>query len=251
MPIRCDLKLNSGMKKIRCFIVDDEPLAINVIEQHLSKLDAFEICGKSTKPVEALAQIKMLQPELLFVDIEMPDINGMELIATLSHKPAVILTTAYREYAVEGFELNALDYLVKPIPFARFLKAIEKFWEKQSPAVAAPTSDTDACLFVKADRKTIRIALDDICYVEGVKDYTRIVLADQKIMTKVSIGNFLKELPEDRFIRVHKSFVVAKHKIKAFTALDVEINGVEIPIGRQYRESFFEQIDAGKNQTRK
>ena len=234
------------MKKITCFIIDDEPLAIKVIEQHLSKLTLFEVCGSSTNPVEALAQIKARQPDLLFIDIEMPEINGMELIATLQNKPAIIITTAYREYAVEGFDLNVLDYLVKPIPFARFLKAIEKFLEKRVSAPATlPGPDHEACLFVKADRKTIRILLDDILYVEGVKDYTRIVLATQKILTKVSIGNFFKYLPADRFIRVHKSFIVARNKITAFTALDVEINGMEIPIGRLYRAAFFEQVEAG------
>jgi two-component system LytT family response regulator len=236
------------MKKFRCFIVDDEPLAINVIEQHLSKLSPFEVCGKSTNPVEALAQIKVLQPDLLFIDIEMPEITGMELIATLQNKPAVIITTAYREYAVEGFELNALDYLVKPIPFTRFLKAIEKFLEQRLPPPDIATAqDHSSCIFVKADRKTIRILLDDICFVEGIKDYTRIVLATQRIITKVSIGNFFKELPADRFIRVHKSFIVARNKITAFTALDIEVNGVEIPIGRLYKEAFFEQVER-KNQ---
>ncbi len=235
------------MKKVRCFIVDDEPLAIQVIEQHLSKLSAFEVCGQSTSPVEALAQIKMHQPDLLFIDIEMPEITGMELIATLQNKPAIIITTAYREYAVEGFDLNVLDYLVKPIPFTRFLKAIEKFLEKQAAPAKAPEQDKEACIFVKADRKTIRILLDDVLFVEGIKDYSRIVLATQKIMTKVSIGNLFKELPKDRFLQVHKSFIVAKNKITAYTALDVELNGVEIPIGRMYKEAFLEQMESGKN----
>ena len=231
------------MKKIRCYIIDDEPLAIKVIEQHLLKLEQFDICGYSTKPLEALAQIKQLTPDLLFIDIEMPEINGMELVATLTHKPEVIFTTAYREYAVEGFELNALDYLVKPIPFPRFLKAIEKFLEKHMATTApAPVDETNAFILIKADRKTLRIALDDILYAEGIKDYTRIVLAHQKIMTKVSIGNFFQELPADRFIRIHKSFIVAKNKITAFTALDVEINGIEIPIGRQYKEEFLKRM---------
>ncbi len=240
------LKSIYGMKKVRCFLLDDEPLALQVIEQHLSKLNDFEVCGTSTKPLEALTQIKMLQPDLLFVDIEMPDLKGLELIAMLQNKPAVILTTAYREYAVEGFDLNVLDYLVKPIPFSRFLKAIEKFMDKRLPPVVASVRDSEACIFVKADRKTIRVLLDDICYVEGIKDYTRIVLLNQKIITKVSIGNFLKELPAGRFVRVHKSFVVAKNKIHAFTALDVEVNGAEIPIGRLYKDSFFQQMEEEK-----
>lgn len=232
------------MKKFRCFIVDDEPLAINVIEQHLSKFEQFEVCGKSTSPVEALTQIKMLQPDLLFIDIEMPEISGIDLIATLQNKPGIIVTTAYREYAVEGFTLNVLDYLVKPIPFPRFLQAIEKFLDRHvsPPVVAAPALENEDCIFVKADRKTIRIPLDDILYVEGIKDYTRIVLPTQKIMTKVSIGNFWKELPEKRFIRVHKSFIVARNKITAFTAMDVEVGGMEVPIGRVYREGFLGEM---------
>ncbi len=231
------------MKKIRCFIVDDEPLAIKVIEQHLSKFSAFEVCGTSTHPVEALAQIKTLQPELLFIDIEMPEISGMELIAALQNKPAIILTTAYREYAVEGFNLNVLDYLVKPIPFVRFLQAIEKFLEKHASPAATPSGEQEeACIYVRADRKTIRVLLDDILYVEGIKDYTRIVMPAQKIMTKVSIGNFFASLPANRFIRVHKSFAVARNKITAFTAMDVEIGGMEVPIGRAYREGFLGEM---------
>lgn len=230
------------MKKITCYIVDDEPLAINVIVQHLSKLNQFEVCGKSTKPLEALAQIKLLQPDLLFIDIEMPDIRGTELIATLQHKPAVIITTAYREFAVEGFDLNVLDYLVKPIPFPRFLQAMEKYLERHQSAGNTPGPESADCIFVKAERKTIRIMLEDILYLEGIKDYTKIVLKQQKVLTKVSIGNFAQELPEAQFIRVHKSFMVARNKITAFTARDVEINGVEIPIGRVYKDAFMEQM---------
>ncbi len=231
------------MKKYKCFIVDDEPLALNVIEQHLSKFSQFEVCGKSTDPVDALAQIKLLQPDLLFLDIQMPEITGLELIESIQNKPEIIITTAYREYAVEGFELNVLDYLVKPIPFKRFIKAIEKFLEQKTSHVAAPIQQEGACIFVKADRKTIRLELDDILYIEGVKDYVKIVLPTQKIITKVSIGNFFKDLPKDRFIRVHKSFIVARNKISAYTAQDVEIGDLEIPIGRLYKEAFLNAVE--------
>lgn len=232
------------MKKFKCFIVDDEPLALNVIEQHLSKFSQFEVCGKSTDPVEALIQIKRLQPDLLFLDIEMPEINGLDLIASMQHKPEIIITTAYREYAVEGFELNVLDYLVKPIPFKRFVQAIEKFLEEKLLHAAAPIPENPACIFVKADRKTIKITLDDILYVEGVKDYVKIVLANQKIITKISIGNFFKTLSKDRFLQVHKSFIVARNKISAFTAHDVEIGDLEIPIGRAYKEEFLREMES-------
>ena len=232
------------MKTYKCFIVDDEPLALNVIEQHLSKFSQFEVCGKSTDPVEALIQIKHLQPDLLFLDIEMPEINGLDLIASMQHKPEIIITTAYREYAVEGFELNVLDYLVKPIPFKRFVQAIEKFLEEKLLHAAAPIPENPACIFVKADRKTIKITLDDILYVEGVKDYVKIVLPNQKIITKISIGNFFKTLSKDRFLQVHKSFIVARNKISAFTAHDVEIGDLEIPIGRAYKEEFLREMES-------
>lgn len=231
------------MKKYKCYIVDDEPLALNVIEQHLSRFGQFEVCGKSTDPVEALAQIKLLQPDLLFLDIQMPEITGLELIESIQNKPEIVITTAYREYAVEGFELNVLDYLVKPIPFKRFIKAIEKFLEQKLPHAAAPSPQADSYIFVKADRKTIKIALGDILYIEGVKDYVKIVLSAQKIITKVSIGNFFKDLPKDRFIQVHKSFIVARDKISAYTAQDVEIGDLEIPIGRMYKEEFLSAVE--------
>ncbi len=228
----------------KCYILDDEPLALNVIEQHLSKFEQFEVCGKSTEPLHALGQIKALQPDLLFLDIQMPELTGLDLIESIQNKPAIIITTAYREYAVEGFELNVLDYLVKPIPFKRFIKAIDKFLEQKvqkTPAEpsSVPSSPAEVTfLLIKAERKTIKVAMDDILYVEGVKDYVKIVLVDQKIMTKTSIGNFFNELPAERFVRIHKSFVVAIDKIEAYTAHDVEIQKMELPIGRMYKEAF-------------
>jgi len=231
------------MKKYKCFIVDDEPLALNVIEQHLSRFSQMELCGKSTEPMEALAQIKLLQPDLLFLDIEMPELTGLELIESIQHKPEIIITTAYREFAVEGFELNVLDYLVKPISLKRFVKAMDKFLEQKVASVPVHTPNESAYLFVKADRKTIKVALDDILYVEGVKDYVKIVLARQKIITKISIGNLYKDLPADRFVQAHKSFIVAKNKITAYTAHDVEIGDVEIPIGRVYKVEFLRSVE--------
>jgi DNA-binding LytR/AlgR family response regulator len=233
--------------KYKCYILDDEPLALNVIEQHLSRFGEFEVCGKSTEPLEALAQIKRLQPDLLFLDIQMPELTGLELIESIQHRPAIVLTTAYREFAVEGFELNVLDYLVKPIPFKRFVQAIEKFLEQRlgQPPMAVPIvaeQPTGDAIFVKADRKTLRIPLDEILFVEGVKDYVKIVLPSQRILTKVSIGNFLQELPAGHFVQVHKSFIVAKAKVTAYTAHDIEIGEMVVPIGRQYKEGFLREI---------
>ena len=229
------------MNKYKCYILDDEPLAIKVIEQHLSKFDQFEICGSSTSPIAALTSIKSLQPELLFLDIKMPDITGLDLIEILHFKPAIVITTAFRNYAVESFELNVLDYLVKPIPFKRFTKTIEKFLERQAPITEEEASAN--YLFVKSERKRVRILFGDILYVEGVKDYVKIVLTDKTILTKVSIGNFQKQLPASSFIRVHKSFIVAQNKITAYTATDVEIGRKEIPIGRMFKEAFMIRMD--------
>lgn len=229
------------MPKYTCYILDDEPLAIKVIEQHLSRLDTFTICGTSTEPVEAFQALKQLQPDLLFLDIEMPDLTGLELIQALQDQPEVIVTTAYRDYAVESFELDVLDYLVKPIAFKRFMKAIDKFLSSKPKApVKAPEF-----LLVKANRKTIRVNMDEILYVEGLKDYVKIVLADEQILSKVSIGNFLETLPADHFVRIHKSFVVAKNKITAYTAHDVEIGTTELPIGRIYKAAFLSSMNKG------
>ena len=226
------------MEKYNCYILDDEPLAIKVIEQHLSKLDVFNICGTSTEPLDAFQELKRLQPDLLFLDIEMPDLNGLELIEALQNKPKVIVTTAYREYAVESFELDVLDYLVKPISLSRFMKAMDKFLALHRKSEAPRPQ----FILVKANRKTHRLDLEDILYVEGVKDYVKIVLKEEQMLTKISIGNFMKELPESVFIRIHKSFIVAKNKITAYTAHDVEIDKLELPIGRVYKEAFLERM---------
>jgi DNA-binding LytR/AlgR family response regulator len=232
------------MKLYKSYIVDDEPLAIKVIEQHLSKFGDFELSGSSTEPVKAISQIKLLKPDILFLDIQMPQLTGLDLIESLHHKPSIILTTAYRDFAVEGFELNVLDYLVKPISLKRFTKAIDKFLELQA-ASGNTFADSSSFLLVKAERKTVKINTEDILHVEGVKDYVRIVLKDQTVITKISIGNFLKELPPGRFTQVHKSFIVSMDKITAYTAHDVEIGGKEIPIGRVYKEDFIRRMNEG------
>jgi DNA-binding LytR/AlgR family response regulator len=233
------------MKKYKCYIVDDEPLALNVIVQHASRFPQLEVCGQTTDPLEAMTQIRRLQPDLLFLDIQMPELTGLELLSSIHHSPEVIITTAYRDFAVEGFEMNVLDYLVKPIAFQRFAKSIDKFFEKVNSADASDSKDKPEVLQVRADRKFLRIPLDSILYIEGVKDYVKIVTPTQKTMTKVSIGNILKDLPADRFIQVHKSFIVARAKVTAFTAQDVLIGELEIPIGRTFKEDVMKRLEAG------
>lgn len=234
------------MQKYSAYILDDEPLAIKVIEQHLQKFPFIDICGTSTAPLIALAEVKQFQPQLLFLDIQMPQLTGLDFIGIVQKSPAIIITTAYREYAVQGFDLNVLDYLVKPIPFKRFAQTIDKFLTSYQESSSTETimEPPEPAIFIKADRKNVRLALADILYIEGVKDYVKIVLPNQSLLTKISIGHFLNQLPQEDFIRVHKSFIVAKNKITAFTARDIEIGKKEIPIGRSFKADFRQAIKA-------
>lgn len=234
------------MKIYNCFIVDDEPLAIEVIEDHLSKLQNFKVVGRYTDSIEAFVQYKNTEADLLFIDIEMPDFNGLEFIKSLKNKPEIIITTAYRNFAVQGFDLNILDYLVKPISFERFMQSIDKFIDKKSnqhhkdALVEQQQQQQQQFIIVRADRKNIKLFLENILYVEGLKDYVKIVLKDKQVLTKQSIGNFEKSLQSNQFLRVHRSFIVALDKVTAFTTYDVEIDQLEIPIGRSYKKSFLE-----------
>jgi len=228
--------------KYNCFVVDDEPLAIDVIENHLSKLDQFKIVGTFTNAPHAFTALKNHQVDLLFLDIEMPDFNGIDFIKSLRQKPEIIITTAYREYAVDGFELDILDYLVKPIPFDRFMKSIDKFLNIHK-GTSRNSDGQQGYIMIRANRKLIKVDLSNILYIEGLKDYVKIVLPDEIIHTKESIGNFYKHLNEERFVRIHKSFIAAVDKISAITAYDIEIGKTELPIGRSYKENLMRKFN--------
>lgn len=230
------------MQKYRCYIVDDEPIAIDIIRHYLGKLPNFEVVGSFDDPVEAFVGLKNDPADLLFLDIQMPGLTGIELLQTISNPPEVIFTTAYREYAFEGYELNVLDYLLKPIAFNRFLQAIDKFLlkkEQQKTPILSPENPKENVLTVRADRKSVLIKLSDILFIEGLKDYVKIILPDRQIVTKELISQIEKRLPANQFVRVHRSFIVARGKIDAFTASEVEIGRHVIPIGRKYRGIVF------------
>ncbi|MDW3652245.1 MAG: LytTR family DNA-binding domain-containing protein [Bacteroidia bacterium] len=230
------------MKTYSCYILDDEPLAIKVIEEYLKRLPQFEIAGKQTDSIKAYAEIKELKPTLIFLDIEMPELNGLQLLRSTEHNAQIILTTAYRDYAVEGFELNVLDYLLKPISFERFIKAIDRFLDQFSPTSSTSQNQTEEHILLRIDRKTQKVMLDEILYVKGVKDYVKIVLQDRNLLFKSSIGNFHKMLPQSHFLRIHKSYVVAKNKIRAYSSQDVEIGEKLLPIGRAFKASIGEAM---------
>lgn len=224
-----------------CYIIDDEPIALEIIGTYLQRLEGFSVQGAFTNPVKAFEALQQQPVDLIFLDIQMPGLTGLEFLRALPVKPAVILTTAYREFALEGFELDVLDYLLKPVPFERFLKAIGKFRaqaaRRDTPALPrAPSPDGEPPhLFVRADRKNVKVLLDDILYLESLKDYVRIATPAGKITTKETISHFEELLPGDRFLRVHRSFIVAKDKITAHSADGLEIGKTPIPVGRMYK----------------
>lgn len=224
-----------------CYIIDDEPIAIEIIESYLQRLEGFAVAGTFTNPVKAFEALQQRRVDLIFLDIQMPGLSGLEFLRSLRDKPEVILTTAYREFALEGFELDAADYLLKPVSFDRFLKAIGKFHTRVRPVGAPEASQAHSSegeaphIFVRADRKNVKIWLDDILYVESLKDYVRIATPQGKITTKETITHFEEVLPGERFLRVHRSFIVAKDKITAHSNDGLDIGKTPIPVGRMYK----------------
>ncbi|WP_459212398.1 LytR/AlgR family response regulator transcription factor [Aquimarina rhabdastrellae] len=231
----------------KCLIIDDEKLARQLIVNHLDKIDDFEIIASCKSAIEATKILNTQHIDLLFLDVEMPVLLGTDFYKNLVQKPKVIFTTAYRDYAVEGFELNAVDYLVKPITFSRFLKGIEKFLTTQQHHIniSHPTNSlpNKEYIFVTEDRKQVKILFNDILYVESVKNYIKIKTPSKTHIVKYSISSFEKIL-DARFLRVHRSYIINKDKITAYTKQDIELDSLEIPIGDSYRDkilkSFFD-----------
>lgn len=225
----------------QCVIIDDEPLARELLEGYLEKIPDFELVASCASAIDASTILSKNKVDLIFLDIEMPLLKGTDFFKNLVHKPQVIFTTAYRDYAVDGFELNALDYLLKPIFFERFFSAIQKFLKLQH-IVELPTEqisrDSSAeYVFVNKAKKLIKVTFDEVLYVESLKDYIKIHLQDQNsLVVKESISTFEKRI-DDRFIRLHRSYIVNSEKITAYTKNDVEIGRLEIPIGNNYKDN--------------
>jgi DNA-binding LytR/AlgR family response regulator len=226
-------------KKITCIAVDDEPPALNVLIKHIAAIPALELAGICTNAIEALHMLQQQPVDLLFLDIQMPQILGTDFIRTLKNPPKVIFTTAFRKFAVEGFELNAVDYLLKPISFERFLMAVNKVMQtmpaQTASAIEKKETSPEKFIHVRADRKIQKILLDDILYIESLKDYCSIVSGSKKIITKQAISSIESNLPKDCFVRIHRSYIVSLNKIESYTNEFIEIGGQQLPIGRMYR----------------
>lgn len=234
------------MTKFKCIIVDDEPIAIRVIKNHLSHFDEFEVVAECNNAIEALKVLREQRADLIFLDIEMPTLTGLDLLKAGSVEPEVIFTTAHRFYAVDAFEVNALDYLLKPISFERFTLAINRFLKMKpiiKPAdVKEPEKDW---LLLKVDKKSYKVQFADILYIESMADYVVVHLSDNKLVSKERISQFEKELPCSIFLRVHRGYIINTRKIAALYGNIIEIGGAKIPVGRNYKESVDRVFEKG------
>ncbi|WP_247233788.1 LytTR family DNA-binding domain-containing protein [Telluribacter sp. SYSU D00476] len=228
---------------IRCLIVDDEPPALEVLKTYLRAVPSLRLVGECSNALDAYHQLQQQSVDLLFLDIQMPQLRGTDLMRSLKNPPKVIFTTAFSEYAIEGFELSAVDYLLKPFSFDRFLKAVDKLHVSgevpaalhQQAAKVPDTSSRSEFLYFRVDRKMVKVYLDDICYVESLKDYVRIVTTDGQLVTKQPISAVEEMLPERQFRRIHRSFLVSLDKVTSFTSTHVELGKKELPIGKLYK----------------
>ncbi len=223
--------------KIKCIIIDDEPLAAEIIQSHLREFSNMDLVGVFNNPVEAFSIIKNNNIDAVFLDINMPKMNGLEFIRSIDSKTNFIVTTAYREYAVESFDLDVLDYLVKPIPFARFLKSINKLSQKVLAEVKYDPNKgvyEKSFIFLKVYKKLIKVKFEDILYIESLRDYIKVFTKIDDYLVLKSLTGITEELPKDQFLRIHRSFTIALDKINEVEGNSVQIDNKRIPIGRKY-----------------
>jgi DNA-binding LytR/AlgR family response regulator len=227
------------MEKYNCIIIEDEPLAAEILQEYVSDIPFLNLKNTYTDALHALEDLRSNDIDLIFLDINLPKLKGFDFIQTLKNPPHIIITTAYHEYALQGYELNVVDYLLKPIEFSRFLKAVNKLkmlnsLKSYSLPVFIPSGSS--YMFVNTSKKKVKLYFNDILYIESLKEYIKIYTADKIIVTKYQLGQIEEHLPKEDFLRIHRSFIVAKEKIDAFTSTEIEINDKQLPIGRSYKE---------------
>lgn len=222
---------------IKCIIVDDEPLAIEILESYVAKVEQLQLLSTFRNAVSAFTFLQQHSVDLIFLDIQMPKLSGIDFLKTLKNPPKVIFTTAFRDYALQGFELEIVDYLLKPIPFDRFLKAVAKVLHQPTTPANASKSDvvSDNYVYFKVDKKMIKTKMADVLYIESIKDYVKVKTGEREIVTQQKISYLEESLPREQFLRIHRSFIVNLEKIDAYSATDVEIGKHSIPIGRNYK----------------
>ncbi|MBO3117392.1 response regulator transcription factor [Winogradskyella sp. DF17] len=223
-----------------CIIIDDEPLAVDLLESYVSKIEDLDLVGSFNNPLDALKLLRKATVDILFLDIQMPEITGVEFKKIINPDIKVIFTTAYSEYAIESYDLNALDYLLKPITFQRFLQAVEKVKEKATQPTTEARPDY---IFVKTEYRHQKIPFSDMLYLKGLSDYVAIQTKDAKVLTLQNMKDFERNLPKSKFIRVHKSYIVGIEHIEFIERNRIVINGDYIPIGATYKEAFWKRIN--------
>lgn len=233
--------------KLRCLLIDDEPPALKVLATHISQINSLEIVAQCKNAIDALDILQRKTIDVIFLDIKMPKLIGTDFLRSLSFPPKVIFVTAYRDYAVEGYELDAVDYLVKPVSFERFVKAIIKLKRVMGYETPEHTNDfgpnPDAFVYLKVDKHMQKIFINEILYIESWKDYVKLFLTNEKnFLVKQSISSIENLLSEHKFLRVHRSYIVSVDKISGYNGLSVQVQSIDLPIGRLYKQAVMERL---------
>ena len=225
------------MSKIRCIIIEDEPLATKVLTDYVSQVPFLEFQGAFKDAILATEFLRSNTVDLIFLDIHLPKLKGMAFLKTLTNPPSVIVTTAYHQYAIEGFNMNVTDYLLKPFEFERFLVAVNKVKAAQSEQKPEEAQEAKDFIFLNVQKKKVKISFSEIVYIESQREYIRIVTTKKEYISKMSTHEIEDLLPPAQFKRIHRSFIISMSKIESYTAESVEVNGVSIPIGRGYKDA--------------
>jgi DNA-binding LytR/AlgR family response regulator len=217
---------------IRCIIIEDEPLAARILSNYISQVPSLKLEGVFKNALLATDWLTQNETDLIFLDIHLPKLRGMDFLKTLTDPPSIIITTAYHQYAVEGFDLNVTDYLLKPFDFTRFLAAVNKVKTASRPK---PGYD-EGFIYLRSERKTVKILFSEIVYIESQREYIKIVTTEKQYISRISTKEIEKQLPTDIFKRIHRSYIISIKKIESYTAEFIEVNGVSLPVGRGYRD---------------
>ncbi|TDO26442.1 LytR/AlgR family response regulator transcription factor [Sediminibacterium goheungense] len=232
------------MRKFKCLIIEDEPLAAEIITEYIQQVPHLQLVSVCVNAMEGLQLLKTETIDILFLDINLPQISGIDFMRSLVKKPAVIFITAHREYAIESYELGVIDYLLKPVSFSRFLMAVNKITERITVGDAVETqSQYKDYLFVNVSRKRQKIHFDEIIYFESKREYVNIVTQQGSYLTKIQLSELEKQLSADVFLRIHRSFIISKRKIKAYNTTEIDLAAVQVPIGRNYKEHVLAQLN--------
>lgn len=237
------------MQLYNCIIVEDEPLAAEVLQDYVLQVPFLNLRGICTDALFAMDFLQKEKIDLMFLDIHLPKLKGLDFIKTLKNPPQIIITTAYHEYALKSYEYNVLDYLLKPVEFSRFLTAVNKLLSSTAAKIETPAAQSKTereSIFFNVSKKKVRVYLNEILYIESLKEYIRVVTKSKTVITKFQLGQIEELISNTNFLRVHRSFIVSKNKIDAYTATDVEIEGKQIPIGRGYKDTVLTILETSR-----